>query len=69
MPGPYKTEKRSGYWLLVDTRNGQPASYPTTERNCKDEERQMNDLYEELLAEEEPEDHRDAALDRQGYSF
>ncbi len=48
---PYKAEPRCGgsaYWILVDTRTGEIASYPTTERNAKAEARMMNRLFNEM---------------------
>lgn len=49
MKAPYKAVEKTGYWILVDTRSGVPASYPTTERNAKSEARQMNKLFREYL--------------------
>lgn len=49
---PYRAEERGGYWLLIDSRTGEPASYPTTEKNCRDEAAFMNRTYRELIAEE-----------------
>ncbi len=50
--GPYKAIAKPGtreiaYWILTDTRTGELVSYPTTERNAKQEQRIMNRLYAE----------------------
>lgn len=50
MNGPYKAEKRNGYWILVDSRTGDIASYPTTKRNCENEAGIMNAAYKEAIA-------------------
>jgi hypothetical protein len=47
---PYKAEERNGYWLLVDTRTGEPASYPTTKANARAEASLMNRAYADALA-------------------
>lgn len=49
---PYKAEERSGYWVLIDTRTGAPASYPTTKANAKSEAAFMNREYAKALAEQ-----------------
>jgi hypothetical protein len=49
---PFKAEKRNGYWVLVDTRTGQLASFPTTKNRCQAEAEFMNRTYAEILAEE-----------------
>lgn len=49
---PFQPEKRDGYWVLVDTRNGQVASYPTTKRQCAAEAATMNRVYAEAIAEQ-----------------
>jgi hypothetical protein len=51
MTGPYKATARPGYWILVDTRTGEIASYPTTKRNCAAEAATMNRAYAEAVAE------------------
>lgn len=48
---PFKAEKRNGYWVLVDSRSGALASYPTTKGKCQAEAAQMNRLYAEAVAE------------------
>jgi hypothetical protein len=49
--GPYRAVEKIGYWVLVDTRTNEPASFPTTKRNCKDEERYMNRVHAEYSSE------------------
>lgn len=49
--GPFKAEKRNGYWILVDSRTGEIASYPTTKSNCQFEADTMNRAYAEAVAE------------------
>ena len=53
MAGPYKAEAWPGFWILVDTRTGEPASFPTTKSKCQREAAFMNRTYAELMAEEE----------------
>lgn len=47
---PYKAIKmdNSSFYVLTDTRTGQPVSYPTTRKAAKVEERFMNAEYEAL---------------------
>jgi hypothetical protein len=47
---PFRAEKRNGYWVLVDTRTGQLASFPTTKNRCLAEAEFMNRTYAEILA-------------------
>lgn len=47
---PYKAEQRGGYWIMIDTRTGEAASYPTTERNARGEAAMMNRCYAEAVA-------------------
>ena len=47
---PYGAEKRNGYWILIDRRTGEPASYPTTKRRAQDEATVMNRAYQEALS-------------------
>lgn len=48
--GPFKAEKRNGYWILVDTRSGGIASFPTTKSNCLAEAELMNRAYADAVA-------------------
>lgn len=47
---PYAAVEKPGYWILIDRRTGEPASYPTTERACRSEAALMNRAYREALA-------------------
>lgn len=49
---PYQAIEKSAYWILIDTRTGQPASYPTTRAQAKREERLMNDAYADAVRQE-----------------
>ena len=49
---PYKAEERNGYWIAVDTRIGEPISYPTTQANAKREAGFMNRTYAQLILEQ-----------------
>lgn len=50
---PFVAEQRSGYWILVDSRTGDTASYPVgTKRACKAEADIMNRAYAEAVAEQ-----------------
>ncbi len=49
MTKPYKATERSGYWVLIDQRTGEPASYPTTKVKCQQEARFMNQCYADAL--------------------
>lgn len=49
MTKPYKATEKSGYWVLIDMRTGQPASYPTSKANCQREAQLMNRCYAEAL--------------------
>ena len=51
MQKPYEAQERAGYWILVDKRTGDVASYPTTKANAKAEAALMNRAYAEALAE------------------
>lgn len=48
---PYKAEERNGYWIAVDTRTGDPISYPTTAANAKREAGFMNRAFTDFSAE------------------
>lgn len=48
---PYRAQERSGYWIAIDTRSGEPVSYPTTQANAKREAGFMNRAYSQALAE------------------
>lgn len=48
---PYKAESRGGYWYAIDTRTGQPASYPSGPRAARDATDTLNRAYAEAVAE------------------
>lgn len=48
---PYVSEQRGSHWVCVDTRTGQPVSYPTSKSQCANEVQFMNETYAELMAE------------------
>lgn len=45
MDKPFKAIERSGYWVCVDLRNGQLASYPAPKSRAQAEARFMNRCY------------------------
>lgn len=49
---PYKAEERNGYWIAVDTRSGEPISYPATKAAAKREASFMNQTYLQVMAGE-----------------
>lgn len=50
MNAPYKAQDCDGYWILIDTRTGEPASFPTSKAKCQAEAKLMNAAYREAVA-------------------
>lgn len=50
MNKPYKAEQRKGFWICIDTRTGEPASYPATKSQAQKEAAFMNKCYNEALS-------------------
>lgn len=50
MDKPYKAVERNGYYVVVDSRNGNLASYPTTRGTARSFARLMNDEYVRAIA-------------------
>ena len=48
---PYRAEQRNGYWIAVDSRTGEVASYPAGKRACIAEVSILNRAYAEIMAE------------------
>lgn len=52
MSNPYQVEKRNSYYVVVDSRNGQLASYPTgSKKECLSFADTMNRAYAEAVGE------------------
>ena len=49
---PYRAVDRGGYWVCMDMRTGEPASYPTNKVAAQRDARFMNDAYAEALGEQ-----------------
>ena len=50
MQAPYKAQERNGYWIAIDTRTGDVASYPTTRAQAKRDAATLNRAYAEAVA-------------------
>lgn len=44
---PYEAQERNGYWIAVDARTGNVASYPTTRAQAKRDADTLNRAYAE----------------------
>lgn len=50
MKKPYKAIEKSGYWIAVDLRTGQSASYPATKSRARQEATFLNKCYAAAIA-------------------
>jgi hypothetical protein len=48
---PYVAVEKSGYFVCVDSRDGQPVSYPATKSKARAEARLMNVAWSDAMAE------------------